>query len=179
MINRTNSNKLKKFLKQHKKAVKEFVTVMGVEAKNHFVKSFRNQGFTDEVLKPWPARKYNRNSRGRGILVKTGDLRRSIRVIRQKRYGIVIGSDLRYASIHNYGGLIHKKARTATLNFRVGRDGKSRFARANKANFQQTVRIDKHSIRMPQRKFIGNSSVLTRRLSTMLRSTIRNAFRTR
>ncbi|MCD6017272.1 MAG: phage virion morphosis family protein [Bacteroidetes bacterium] len=169
------ANKLKKFLKDHKQAVEEFVVVMGVEAKNHFVRNFNRQGFLDEAVDPWQKRKNKRGS-GRGILIKTGDLKRSIRIIRKSRNGVTIGSDLPYAKIHNEGGSISKSARNATLNFKIKSNGSSRFAKAKNANFQQDVHIGKHTIRMPKRQFIGHSGQLTRKLALMLRAEIRKVF---
>lgn len=169
------ANKLKIFLKDHKQAVEAFVTVMGVEAKNHFVINFSRQGFLDDTVDPWQKRK-NKKGSGRGILIKSGDLRRSIRIIRQTRNGVVIGSDLKYARIHNEGGIINKASRNATINFKIKSNGSSRFAKAKNANFQQDVNIKGHQIRMPKRQFIGNSGYLTRRLAMMLRAEIRKVF---
>ncbi len=76
-------------------------------ARNHYVESFRNQGFTDEWLNKWTPRKARdrgRQSRGsRAILVRSGSLRNSIKA-RVVGYTIIISSDLPYANIHNDGG---------------------------------------------------------------------------
>lgn len=81
------------------------VNEMGVEAKKFFTTSFRNQGFTDVVLERWQQRK--RQDRGnksvRAILVKTGNLRKSIRVINKNYKSVTLGSDLPYAEVHNEG----------------------------------------------------------------------------
>lgn len=100
------ANDGKKVLINDKKKIeaelRKFVIVMGVEATNHFTKSFANQGFTDETLSKWPRRKSLRDI-GRGILIKTGNLRRSIRVISRTFRSVTIGSDLPYAQTHNDG----------------------------------------------------------------------------
>jgi phage gpG-like protein len=82
--------------------VNDFITVMGVEAKKHFDDSFENQGFTDDKIEKWEPRKNNRES-DRAILIKTGDLRRSIKVVDQDAKSVTIGSDLEYAQVHNEG----------------------------------------------------------------------------
>lgn len=85
---------------------------VGNMAKRHFVKSFRDGGFTDAVLDPWQARKTkdksDKNPRNankpRAILVKTGHLRGSIRVKTASFRKIEIGAyNIPYASVHNRG----------------------------------------------------------------------------
>jgi phage gpG-like protein len=85
------------------KSLNNFVVEMGTEAKNHFVKSFRNQGFEDKSIVKWKHRKRLEQGKSRAILVKSGDLRRSIRVINKSYRSITLGSDLPYAQIHNDG----------------------------------------------------------------------------
>lgn len=83
---------------------------VGNIAKNHFLDSFKKQGFVDNSLDPWAARKTkdksdrrNPNSR-RALLVKTGQLRRSIRVGRASWDRIEVGSfGIKYAARHNQG----------------------------------------------------------------------------
>ena len=82
---------------------------VGNIAKNHFLDSFRDQGFTDSSLSPWAARKTRnksdrRNRANRAILVDSGDLRRSIRVGTARFERIEVGSyGIRYAGYHNKG----------------------------------------------------------------------------
>jgi len=80
-------------------------TKLANEAKNHFLQSFRDGGFTDRSLSKWKPRKVNtKNNIGRGILVKTGNLRRSIKVRYVSFDKVIIGSyGLDYAATHNYG----------------------------------------------------------------------------
>lgn len=83
---------------------------VGNIAKNHFLKSFKDGGFTDESFSPWKARKTrdksdrrNPNKR-RALLVKTGQLKRSIRVGRATWNRIEVGSyQIKYAARHNQG----------------------------------------------------------------------------
>jgi phage gpG-like protein len=137
------------------KTLTAFIAVMGTDAKNHFVKSFRNQGFEDDSIQRWQPRKneisggiarVRRKSLGsRAILVKTGDLRRSVRVISKSYRSIVVGSDLPYAQIHNDG--LYGKA------------------------------FGKHRFKMPKRQFIGHSNKLIRQLRAKLDSRIVNVFK--
>ena len=78
---------------------------IGQIALNHFTKSFRDQGFTDESLQAWKPRKRvrGRNDEGRAILVKTGALRRSLRKTNIGKYRVRISSNLPYSRVHNDG----------------------------------------------------------------------------
>lgn len=82
--------------------------LLGNKAKNFFVENFRKQGFDDNGVEKWQPRKFSGLARqkkdsGRAILVKTGNLRRSIRVKSASMNKIIIGSDLDYSAVHNYG----------------------------------------------------------------------------
>lgn len=91
------------------KLVKNLPVQVGNVALNHTKDSFRKQGFTDEKLDPWKARKtQNRSDRKsrkqRAILVDSGALRRSLRVRKAVFEEIAIGSyGIPYAKRHNQG----------------------------------------------------------------------------
>lgn len=100
--------KLKLQKKEVEQKLTQLVSVMGVEAKNFYQKSFEKQGFTDRVLEKWKKRKPRMRGginidAGRAILVKSGDLRRSIRVISKTLTTVTVGSNLKYAPVHNLG----------------------------------------------------------------------------
>lgn len=82
---------------------------VGNIAKNHYLKSFRDGGFTDSTFNPWEKRKTKnssdrRNRANRAILVDSGALARSIRVGRATWNTIEVGSyGIPYASYHNKG----------------------------------------------------------------------------
>jgi hypothetical protein len=99
------ANVIIKNKKEINRAIREFVTIMGNEAKNHFIKSFTDQGFTDSNLIKWKPRKSKSlRERGRGILIKTGDLRRSIRVINKTFNSVTLGTvNNKYGVYHNEG----------------------------------------------------------------------------
>ncbi len=138
------------------KSLTAFITVMGTDAKNHFVKSFRNQGFEDQTIERWKPRKgefvyggiarvRKKSTSSRAILVKSGDLRRSIKVISKRYHSITLGSDLPYAQIHNDGLM-----------------GKA---------------YGKYPFKMPKRQFIGHSRKLIDQLRNKLDKRIQNVFR--
>lgn len=81
---------------------------IGNIAKNHFLDSFTNEGFTDTTLSPWQKRKTRNSSdrnnprKRRGLLVDTAALRRSIRVGTATFRRIEVGSyGIDYAKFHN------------------------------------------------------------------------------
>lgn len=61
------------------------------------------------------------------------------------------------AAVQEFGGSIEVPEREQDLNFKVNAStGQSRFAKAAKANFQQTVTIPAHTITIPARPFFRN-----------------------
>ena len=92
--------------RQVRGAVETSLILIGNEARNHFVDSFKNQGFDDKAVKAWTPRKRMDKRRGsRAILVKSGDLRRSIirGPISKTSLSVIIKTDLKYAAVHNFG----------------------------------------------------------------------------
>jgi phage gpG-like protein len=81
-------------------------------------------------------------------------------LVRSMRYAatassLVVGTNIDYAAIHQFGGTISRQGGARRQNFRIGRNGRSRFARASRANFQQEVQVGAYTINMPQRKFLN------------------------
>jgi phage gpG-like protein len=96
--------KARNFSKKLRKAMevkKDIPDVVAKIAKNQFEKSFRDQGFTDRGLSKWEGRKGN--NKGRAILVKTSNLKRSIFVKSANFDKITIASTTDYGYYHNEG----------------------------------------------------------------------------
>lgn len=106
-----------------------------------FRASFRKRGFTDKGFKKWKKRK--KKEPGRAILVKTGDLKRSIRKGRVSFRQTTISSKLPYSAIHN-----------------EGLDG---------------IAFGKYPFKMPQRKFMGESQKLERKMIKFIYKSIDKA----
>ena len=96
------ARKIATHLKKFEAEINSMVNTMGVMAKNHFTANFRKQGFEDETVIPWQPRK-KRERAGRGILIKSGRLRRSISFRKKGKWSVVIGTDVPYAKVHNEG----------------------------------------------------------------------------
>lgn len=102
----SEARKIAQHLKKYEAEIDSMVNTMGVMAKNHFTANFRKQGFDDETVIPWQPRKRadSGRSRGvRGILIKSGRLRRSITFRKKGKWSVVIGTDVPYARRHNEG----------------------------------------------------------------------------
>lgn len=97
---------LGKIEKGGRTAMERSIILIGNEAKNFFVNSWRLQGFEDRSVQKWTPRKKQDNKRaGRAILVDSGDLRRSIirEPVNKTQLSVKISTDLPYAKVHNEG----------------------------------------------------------------------------
>jgi phage gpG-like protein len=97
---------LGKIEKGGRTAMERSIILIGNEAKNFFVNSWRLQGFDDKSVQKWVARKKQDKKRaGRAILVDSGDLRRSIirEPVNKSQLSVKISTDVPYAKIHNEG----------------------------------------------------------------------------
>jgi phage gpG-like protein len=145
------ARKILQAIKEYDNTIPDIINFMGNTAQTHFVRSFRDQGFTDETLSKWQPRKgelsggiarVRKRSRdsGRAILVKTGALRRSIRKVNRGKLAVSIVSNLPYARVHNEG-----------LPIRGGR--------------------------MPKRQFVGHSKRVDRKIRERINSRITRIFK--
>lgn len=152
---------------------KEIVTIAGVEGVKHFKKSFTDQGFTDAGLQKWPGRKRNTDP-GRAILVKTGRLRRGVRVLSKTDKTVKVGVDLNevpYAQYHNDGGNFAVKAHRRRNSRYDVFNASTRRKSASGLNI-----VAGHTRKVPKRQFVGDSKQLTdkiekqvaRRMKTLL-----------
>ena len=148
---------------------------VGSMAVKHFKDNFVNQSFDG---KPWDKRKKDRaKDKGRAILVKSGTLKRSIRIISADTKEIVIGTDVVYAQIHNEGGTIVQPPRTESFlrnrneentfyksgkNKGLAKGIKGRFRKGKTAG--DGFSFKERTIKIPQRQFMGESVELTKKV---------------
>lgn len=131
---------------------------------------FRAQNWLDEVAQPWQSRKVTSGRKKgdtdrdatRAILVKSGQLRRSIRA-RASGMQVTIGSDLPYAEIHNEGGEVNTVQSVRAYTRKNGQQVK---AHGRKVNYT-----------MPQRRFMGSSAALGKEIETQIEQQLREALR--
>lgn len=94
--------------------------------------------------------------------VKTGWLRASITAIPAEQsgdtYSVKIGTNVDYAPIHEFGGVIERKATIRTIWFKRFKSGKRKgrllFSKEKKATFGSELNIDAYKINMPARPFM-------------------------
>jgi phage gpG-like protein len=155
----------------------------GNEVVNFALDNFNRQGFLGDSFQPWRLRKNptkwgkapKRN--GRAILVDTGQLRRSIRVIRTTGDEVVVGTDVPYARAHNEGLRLDEiqqvKEHQRKVNTIATLKGKKAAARMITVK-AHTRRINQD---IPRRQFLGNSQYLNNRLNRMAAAELLKALR--
>ncbi len=110
-------------------------------------------------------------------LIRRGRLASSIT---QKSDGnsAIVGTNLKYAAIHQFGGGIDMPARSQQAYFRQGKDGSigHRFVRKSQSNFAQWHTRGAHSVNMPARPFLSlteaDEEKIVRKVSDYLRQVI-------
>lgn len=176
---------LKRAEKRIDATLRRTIVLIGNEAKNFFVGSFRKQGFTNRSFRRWQSRKNevsgfgvaSKSKGGRAILVQSGDLLRSIqRKTSFSTLSTTISTDLPYAAMHNNGEIIHRRAhkRTAkrgSLSPRSGRGGGRKRTMSGKRH-----NVKGSTFKMPKREFIGNSVVLDRKIEKIIEKEIMSLF---
>lgn len=158
-----NSNEMKRVIARILKDIK-------VEMSDEFDKNFDRQAFFSEA---WARRKSPIRNEGRGLLVDTGQLRKSISS-RTTENSITFYTTLPYAEIHNEGGEIRvtKKMKRyfwhkyyeATGSFGRKKNGERRNDKrtvklATEAEFWKFMALKKvgSSIKIPRRQFLGTA----------------------
>jgi phage gpG-like protein len=194
-----NKFNLKQAEQKARKAMEAAIVDVGNTAKVFFVSSFRKQGWDDKSVEKWKPRKkktYKTKSgktvddTTRAILVKTGDLRRSI--IRdpanRAALSIKIHTDLPYAKIHNDGGTINREGFKGLMYYRevatnlATRKTQKRFARttgmkSRRATHAMEINVGAYTINMPQRQFMGDSYNLNEQVKKVITKRLDKIFK--
>ncbi len=153
--------------------------MMGNHAVNFFLDRFKQQNWVGNTVQPWQKRRPQKKRNGRAILVDSGRLRRSVKITKIQNLTTHIGSDVPYAKAHNDGfkGTVNVPAHTRKVfgkrKVESGKLTKKGKMRMRSENFiKSTVNVKAHSkkMRLPQRKFMGNSPVLQQQLERMLKA---------
>jgi len=169
-----------------------------VVAVNFSKERFVMHNWVDNTRHPWKERSKNpgwgrRERKGRGLLVDTGRLRRSIRIIYVSESYIIIGTDVPYARVHNEGfkGEVTQHVRAYTRG-RVNnaKKGTGVYSIGSRREHTKTVRERSGDVKVsahtrviiqntPARQFIGPSAVLIRREERMMQAEIVQAIKNR
>ncbi|UFK27503.1 tail protein [Elizabethkingia phage TCUEAP3] len=134
---------------------RDLPAIIGEEVVNYTLKNFEDQGWNGDSFEAWQKRKNpnawgKKDDPGRALLVKTGKLKRSIRIISIQADKVIVGaggSDIPYAKAHNEGfeGTINQKVKE---HLRRGKNIKTIKVKAFKRTIHQQI---------PKRKFIGSA----------------------
>jgi len=147
-------------------------------ARNFFVGSFSRQGwYRGRFLVKWQPRADANTGEGykrRGILIKSGRLRRSIRIRQAQFRRVIIASDTPYAAAHNYGfnetvsvrGHMRRKYKIDRYKYTTKNGRERRGSRKIEAS-QHYVRQHDRKMNLPQRQFMGDSEILDRELENI------------
>lgn len=103
-VNRQFWQKLDKDLKNnlHRRLLDE----ASIRALRFSKERFRQKNWIDTTPQKWKPRQ--RRDRG-SLMIRSGRLKRSIRVLNKTATSVTIGTDVPYARIHNEGGTIREK----------------------------------------------------------------------
>ena len=159
--------------REYEAFIKSLPTIIGREAVNFFKDRFRFGYWIDESPKKWPKRKeVGNNPSNRALLIQTGKLRNSIRVVETGSNYVVIGSDVPYAKAHNEG--VAAPVQIAAHTRKVNRNVKASFSSLKtKKKSSRTIKVTMgtttvkahvRNVNMPQRQFMGFSSFLNKRI---------------
>jgi phage gpG-like protein len=166
-------------------AVLRLPALAGNEVVNFALDNFKQQGFLGNSFQRWPQRKVvGKKNKGKAILIQTGRLKRSIRIIRMDANTVVIGSDVPYAKVHNDGfrGTVNVKSysRNQYKNSKVATDSFTKTGKLRMKTVQSisgTVTVREHTMKMniPKRTFLADSPYLQQRVSRIIAAELMKA----
>lgn len=146
-------DKVPDFAKIGRQLIDDAQTIAEVEMINFVMGNFEKQGFLDGTLQPWEQRK-NDDEPGRAILTKSASLRDSIKITESSTQRVVVGSNARYAQIHNEGGIINIPV---TAKMRKFFWYKYKETGAAKYKGMALTKKTHFVVNMPKRQFMGTS----------------------
>lgn len=178
---------------------RELPIIVGNMARRHFQENFRQGGFVDKGLTPWPKTKRQRSG-GKSADAQHGPLMSQRQYLFSEvryipgDYRVKVLNEVPYAPIHNWGAVLTpavtpKMRRFAWAKFYEASGTSNRGPKGRKTA-KNTVQATgsnseaamwrglaltkkKHlSIRIPQRQFIGRSEVLENAIRTELESQV-------
>lgn len=168
-----NENEVPDFLGLANEIKRDVVSYSAVTALNFFIDSFQKQGFTNSSFEPWQKRT-NDARPGGALLVKSANLRNSLKVMERSIAGILFGSNSPYAKIHNEGGIIN-----ITLTKKARKFFWYMYYATNDSRYKWMALTKKEhlTIKIPKRQFIGHSEKLMENLETWLKNEIETRFK--
>ncbi len=155
-----------------KGTLKKLPRKVGKEVVRYSNQRFREQGW-DGV--PWQKRKNpnSKQNKGRALLIQSGKLRRSIRIIEANSTTVTVGTNLPYAKVHNegYSGTQTVQAHTRNIKYKAhysdlsSKNAKGKYkTRTKTQTYESKVQSFTRRMRTPKRQFIGDSPYMRRNL---------------
>ncbi|SMG35597.1 phage virion morphogenesis protein [Sphingobacterium psychroaquaticum] len=160
------------FQQKIEQAQQRLPDIIGTEVLNSALDNFRDESFFGDK---WPARKDKKNTRK--LLVKTGALQRSPRVIRSQPGLVTVGSDVPYASVHNNGEEISRNARSETFIRNRHTKGKKKGLFSRGITRGQGFSFKAYTYSMPRRRFFGAHPKLKEHLQQIIKEEFQNALK--
>lgn len=171
------------------KARKKLPDVLANVGSNFFVDNFKRQGFLDESLNKWKPRKKVKNKRDgtRSILVKSGRLRRAVNnsLTSKTPDRIIWRVNLPYAEAMNDGVnkvecvKPHKRQASRTVTTKGSYSGLGSEKRKGKKikmlGVRGNVKGFSRKMKIPARKFMGQSRILNRMFRKKIDATVMKA----
>jgi phage gpG-like protein len=167
------SKKIRQMAQAMQATARKLPRMLGTEIVRYSNQRFTEQGWDG---KPWKDRKnpLSKKNGGRAILIKSGRLRRGIRMTSVSFTSVTVGVNLPYAAAHNNGfkGIENVRAHQRKIKYKsqftdlsntdgTGKRGKKR---VRTQVYQTDVKAHSRNMRMPQRQFLGDSPYLRRNL---------------
>lgn len=134
---------------------------------------FAQKNWIGNSVEYWrPRKKFTRwgvtpRNKGRALLVDSGRLRRSVRIMNKTATSVTIGSDVPYAKAHN-DGFRGAAQQTVSPHTRRLKKGGTTTVKAHDRTIQQNI---------PRRRFIGQSQYLTKQIERIISSEIMKAIK--
>lgn len=183
---------LTNLIKKHQKEIdalmrRKMPVSAGRMAKDHFQDNFRKGGFVNNGLRPWPpsgrlsSGGVAASSRYGTLLSSRNHLFSSIAYV-PVPYSVVVRNDVPYAHIHNEGGVVEPTVTPAMRKYawyrffrETGGKNPGRKAPPPQASRWKALALTKKSklrIRIPRRRFIGESAELSAKITKKLETEI-------
>lgn len=168
------ANKIKEIQRKYKNLKRRLPRLVGQVAVNFSKDNFRRQGFLDGGrVNKWKKRKYNNSNQGKAILTQSSRLKKSIAIVRASPSEIVIGTrGVDYGKIHNEGGKINQKVTNKQRAFFW-----AKYKATGNEMYKRMAMAAKLEIRIPRRKFMGNSSDLQQQMARKIKLELLKIFK--
>jgi phage gpG-like protein len=161
---------------------------------------FKYQNWIDVYPEKWQRRSRKKqwtnkgkapNNQGRALLIQSGRLRRSIRIVSTTANSVTIGSDVPYAAAHNDGlrlGVYQRVRAFVRMNRKrdqygitVGKQSKKstriKFVKNASGISHVSAHTRKMNMNLPRRRFMGESKYLANQISRMIAAEINKIFK--